>query len=72
VDLVSAEGTRRTVLFQNEGAALTFFLEQGVAFARAVAETLRAAGTTAASATPPSATAVSAPAAAPRWSSAAD
>jgi hypothetical protein len=61
VDLVSAEGTRRTVLFQNEGAALGFFLDQGVAFARVVAETLRAAGTAAASAT-----------AAPRRSDAAD
>ena len=41
VDLVSAEGARRTVMFQNEGTALTFFLDQGVAFARAVAETLK-------------------------------
>lgn len=41
--LVTAEGARRTVMFQNEGAALSFFLEQGVAFARAVAESLRAA-----------------------------
>ncbi len=40
--LVTAEGARRTVMFQNEGAALSFFLDQGVAFARAVAETLRA------------------------------
>jgi hypothetical protein len=60
VNLVSAEGTRRTVLFQNEGTALAFFLEQGVAFARAVAETLRVGA--AAVATP----------AAERWSSAAD
>ncbi|GGG21438.1 hypothetical protein GCM10010964_07030 [Caldovatus sediminis] len=46
--LVTAEGARRTVMFQNEGAALAFFLEQGVAFARTVAETLRAAAPAAA------------------------
>jgi hypothetical protein len=40
---VTADGARRMVMFQNEGAALSFFLDQGVAFARAVAETLRAA-----------------------------
>lgn len=39
---VTAEGAQRMVMFQNEGAALSFFLDQGVAFARAVAETLRA------------------------------
>ncbi|MBW8269897.1 hypothetical protein [Caldovatus aquaticus] len=41
--LVTAEGARRTVMFQIEGAALSFFLEQGVAFVRAVAEALCAA-----------------------------
>jgi hypothetical protein len=44
VVLISAEGARRTVMFQNEGVALAFFLEQGVAFARAVAEMVRTTG----------------------------
>jgi len=60
VMLVSADGNRRLIMFGQEATALSFFLEQGAAFARAVAETVQAEAALRGAAAPPVAPAIAA------------